>query len=149
MLFYICLLLCVAIIPLAVISAILANEYEVLVCLSLPLIGIPGLLYIIIQISQENKNIRKWQKDCILLPAHIMEVDRIENSVTNVIKLKISVKFIYNGVNMIQQSGEKNKKKGNIFYIHPGYDAIFSKYSGHQVNILYSPAYDQVLLLEN
>ena len=146
---YIGLLLCVAIVPLAIFCAIFYSEYEVLVCLFLPLIGIPGLFYIIIVISRENRNIMRWKRDSVLLFADICEVDRIENGFNNIVKLKISVKFIYNGIKNIQESGEKNNRKGNIFYIHPGYDAIFSKCIGHGTCILYSPAYDQVLMLKN
>lgn len=148
-LMYVSLLLCVAVVPLALFCAIYYTEYEVLVCLSLPIVGIPGLVYTIIVVSQENRNIRIWEKDAVLLSAHAIEVDRIGNGFTNIIKLKISVKFIYDGIKMIQESGEKNNKKGNLFYIHPGYDAVFSKCIGHPIHILYSPAYDQVLLLKD
>ena len=119
-----------------------------LVCFFLPLIGISGLVYIIVVISKENRNIRRWKNDSVLLLANATEVDRIENGLTNIVKLKISVKFNYNGIKMMQESGEKNNKKGNLFYIHPGYDAIFLKYVDHPIHILYSPTYDQVLLLK-
>ena len=148
-LIYIGLLLSVAIVPFAIFCAIIYTEYEALVCLFLPLIGIPGLSYIIIVVSRENRNIKRWKRDSVLLSAHISEVDRIENVFTNIVILKISVKFIYNGTKMTQESGEKNNKKGNIFYSHPGYDAIFLKCIGHGIRILYSPAYDQVLLIKN
>jgi len=147
-LIYIALLLCVTIVPLAIFCAIYYTEYEVLVCLFLPLIGISGLVYIIVVISKENRNIRRWKNDSVLLLANATEVDRIENGLTNIVKLKISVKFNYNGIKMMQESGEKNNKKGNLFYIHPGYDAIFLKYVDHPIHILYSPTYDQVLLLK-
>lgn len=147
-LIYIGLLLCVAMVPLAIFCAVFSTEYEVLICLFLPLIGVPGLSYIIIVVSRENKDIKRWKRDSVLLSAHISEVDRIENGLTQSVKLKISVKFIFNGIKMIQESGEKNNKKCNIFYIHPGYDAIFLKCIGHQIHILYSPTYDQVLLLK-
>ena len=119
-------------------------EYEVLVGLFLPLIGIPGLSYIIIVVSRENRNIRRWEKDSVMLFAHVSEVDRMGNGAINTVKVKISVKFNYNGVKRIQESGEKNNKKSNIFYIHPGYDAIYLKCIGDRRRILYSPAYDQV-----
>lgn len=148
-LIYVALLLCVTIVPLAVFCAIYYTKYEVLVCLFLPLIGIPGLVYVIIIITKENRNIRRWKSDSVLLSAYAIEVDRIKNGLTNIIKLKISVKFIYNGIKMVQESGEKNKKDGNLFYINPGYDAIFLKYVDHPIHILYSPTYDQVLLLKD
>ncbi len=148
LLIYISLLLCVAIVMLTIFCAIYYAEYEALICLFLPLIGIPGLVYIIIVFSKENRNIRKWKIDSVLLSAYAIEVDRIENVLTNMVKLKISVKFIYNGIKMVQESGEKNSKKGNLFYIHPGYDAIFLKCVDHPIHILYSPTYDQVMLLK-
>lgn len=148
-LIYIGLLLSVVMIPLAVFCAIFYTEYEVLVCLFLPLIGIPGLFYIIIVVSRENRSIKRWEKDSVMLFAHISEVDRIENGLTNIVKSKILVKFNYNGIKMIQESGEKNNKKSNMFYIHPGYDSIFLKCIGNRIRILYSPIYDQVLLLKN
>ncbi len=148
-LIYITLLICVFIVVFTIFCAIYYSEYEVLICLFLPLIGIPGLVYIIIVISKENRYIRRWKSDSVILSAYAIEVDRIENRLTNIVKLKISVKFIYNGIKMIQESGEKNNKKSSIFYIHPGYDAIFLKYVDHPINILYSPTYDQVLLLKD
>lgn len=149
LLIYIGLLLCAAMVPLAVFCAVYYTEYEVLICLFLPLMGIPGTVYAIIVISKENKNIGKWVSDSVLLSAYAFEVDRIKNKLTGIVKLKISVKFVYNGIKMVQKSGEKNNKKGNIFYSNPGYDAIFLKYIDRPIHILYSPAYDQVLLLKD
>lgn len=148
-LIYIALLLCVTILPLAIFCAIYYTEYEVLICLFFPLIGIPGLVYIIIVISKENSNIKMWKSDSVLLSAYAIEVDRIENVLTHIVKLKISVKFIYDGIKMIQKSGDKNDKKETLFYIHPGYDAIFLKYVDRPIHILYSPSHDQVLLLRD
>lgn len=148
-LIYIALLLCVAMVPLAVFCAVYYTEYEVLICLFLPLIGIPGSVYAIIVISKENRDIGKWVRDSVLLSAYAIEADRIKNGFTGIVKLKISVKFIYNGIKMVQESGEKNNRKGNIFYRNPGYDAIFLKCVDRPIHILYSSAYDQVLLLED
>jgi len=142
-------LLLLGMIPLTIICAISSTEPAVLSCLSLPLIGIPGLSYVIFIYLKEHQDIKKWMKDAVLLPAHAMEVDRIENSVNHIIKLKILVKFIYNGQKIIQESGAKNTIKESMLYIHPGYDAIYRKYIDRPINILYSPEFDQVLIIKD
>lgn len=143
------LLLCLMMIPLIIIAAVLSTEYAVLMTLSLSLIGIPACLYIVFIRMRECKDIKQWKKDAILLSARAIEIDRIKNSWNHIVKVKISIKFNYKGKIIIQKSGDKNKRKGNLLNIHPGYDSVYRKYIGHSINILYSPKYDQVLFFKD
>lgn len=98
---------------------------------------------------RQSRDIKKWLKDAVLLPAQAMELGRIENGIIYRTKIKISIKFFYNEQKIIQKSGAKNKIKENLFYINVGYDAIFLKYIDREIKILYSPKYDEVMILKD
>lgn len=140
--------LSVAMIPLIILCAVLSSEYAVLICLDLPLIVIPSFSYVLALDRKENKEIQEWRKDAVILPAQAIEADRFKNSVNHIVRLKISVKFYYEGRKIIQESGDKNPRKESIFYSKPGYDAVFRKYINRPIEILYSPKYDEVMLLK-
>ncbi len=135
---------------LSIICTILYTEYAALAGLVLPFICVPSLFYLIVILSKENKDIKKWEEDAVILSAQAIEVDRLKNTFNNKAKFKISVKFIFDGHVIIQNSEEKNKRVKNIWVnMNPGYDEVFRKFIGQSIQILYSPKYEQVLLLKD
>lgn len=138
----------VLMIPLLIFGAITSNQYEVLLGLIMPLIALPGLSYSISIYRGQNCNIAKWAEDAVLLTAQATETDRIYIHGNHMSKIKISVTFTFNGKKMTQKSGDKNTKKSGIFHLNAGYDVVFCKYVDRPIKILYSPQYDQVMILK-
>ena len=131
-----------------IICAIFSQEYVVLICLILPFIVVPILWYIFFISLKERFFIKKWKEDAVLLPAHVFVVDELTNNISKTTKWKIIVKFRYNGKIIKQSSGDKIGRKEGLFNVHPGYDAVYGRYIYKQATyILYSPQYDEVMLL--
>ena len=59
-------------------------------------------------------------------------------------EFKIQVNFKIYGLFYSRTSGIAGSNK-----IHNGYDKVFAKYADRNINILYSPKYDQVLVLKD
>lgn len=138
-----------AIIPLAIVCAVLEGEYGVLTTLVLPVIVIPVFSCLLFVCLRERKDTKKWKKDAVSVLAQVKEIDRITNFANGIVRLKISVRFYYDGRMITQRSGEKDKRKSGLFHIHPGYDSVYRKYAGRTIPVLYSPMYDEVLLPED
>lgn len=141
-------LLCVAMIPLIIFCAIDSGEYGLFTCFIFPFLVLPTWVYIQFLYWKENRDIEKWQKDAVPLTAWATEIGRIKNGATHVTRIKIALTFTFDGKEITLRSGEKNKIKENIFYMNIGYDAIFCKYVGRPIQILYSPQYDEVMILK-
>lgn len=141
-------LLCIALIPLLIFCAIQADDYRVFVCFVFPILVVPIWAYIAFLYRKENRDIEKWLKDAVLLTAWATEIGRIRNGVNHIIRIKIALTFTFDGKKIMLQSGEKNTIRENIFYMNIGYDAIFRKYVDRPIQILYSPQYDEVMILK-
>ena len=142
------LLMLIIMIPLTIYCAIDSSEYEVLLCLVMPIIGFIGLPYLIYFWVKTDKSIKQWKKDAVKLWAVTKELDSITNTFLRVRKIKIKVQFEYNDKKITQVSGELNDIRESIFYMQPGYDAVFQKYANKRIEILYSQQYKQVMILK-
>ena len=78
-----------------------------------------------------------WLKDAVELKAKII---RLAFTVSHSPLYQVEAQFMYNGKKMTRKSS-----KGNIW---TGSHNIFAKYHNKDVRILYSPTYDEVLLLK-
>ncbi len=115
---------------------------------------ISGLLIVIAMIYclftgiQMNIRIKLFQKDGVELTA-ISSIP--ENGVTcdqYDCKIKIRVEFFYQGEKHVQISGEKWPYVKIISGLEGlGYHKAFKNYEGREIKILYSPKYDEVLIL--
>jgi hypothetical protein len=88
-----------------------------------------------------NKRIKKnyfMARDAVETKA---SVNRLAIISPNYRPSQIQVSFIFNG-----EKKSKISKPGNAI---SGYHKIFAKYNNKKINILYSPKYDQVLILHN
>lgn len=94
--------------------------------------------FLILKTIRYRQNIELWLGDAVLLYAHVKEIDRKLQGRPSTICIEAS--FRYNKKKITKQSGCWHK---GVF--KKKYDLVFRKYAGHQVKILYSPTYDQVL----
>jgi len=95
-------------------------------------------LYAIVSNNKLNKKITLWLEDAIQLRAFTMRLDTIS------LKYKpyqLQVNFEFDG-----KIYQRISAPGNII---KGYHKIFKKYADRYINILYSPKYDEVLILKD
>lgn len=103
------------------------------------IIAILWFRFFILKTIRYRQNIELWLGDAVLLYAHVKEIDR-KTQGYRPSTICIEASFRYNKKKITKQSGCWRK---GVF--KKKYDLVFRKYAGHQVKILYSPAYDQVL----
>ncbi|MDE7395855.1 MAG: hypothetical protein K2M95_07035 [Clostridiales bacterium] len=114
----------------------------VTICLLLPVI-IAGLSIL------HNEKIRKelilWVEDAIETDAYAKEIGRQFPAFSPAI-VKIRVSFKINGMQFLRES-----IAGPIgaFSWQKGHQAIWRKYANRSIQILYSPKYDQVMVLKD
>jgi hypothetical protein len=88
-----------------------------------------------------KRKIRLWLQDAVELKAHSQKFDTQASFPTfNFCYIKIFISFSYNHKKMSRYSGDKS---------HSGYDTVFYKYADKDIDILYSPKYDEVMILKS
>lgn len=92
-----------------------------------------------------RKEIEKWVEDAILVDAYIRELDRKPGIIYTLIKFQ--VEFNIEGIPYIRSSEQEEQMPGSYKSLK-GYFADMSKYINRNVKILYSPKYDQVMILK-
>ena len=96
----------------------------------------------VIQNEVVKRKLMKWLEDAIQLKAYTEGIEHpIQTRYTaGIMKLKIS--FKYEGKLIKKYSGSNED-----IYSNNGYDRIFNQFADKEINILYSPKYDEVILL--
>ena len=96
--------------------------------------------YLIVKDIIIRKKIYLWKKDAIKLNAYSSKIDaRIAPPTFNFRDIKIKVSFFYQK-KIERVSGRKNKEI---------YDPIFYRYSNREIQILYSPKYDEIMIIKD
>lgn len=135
-------------IALSIFMAIDEGNNFILIILFLPVLVLGCCVYILIYQIKLRSKIKEWTKDAIELKARSKIVDSIIDGAVFK-KYKIKVSFQYNGRVIVKESGIG--KNGTIIWgsLSSGYDIRYRKYSDREIWILYSPKYDEVLLLKD
>ena len=93
----------------------------------------------ILKKKRYQRLIELWLQDAVLLYGRVHETGR-KNNGDRASTISIEVSFRYNKKKYVRQSGRYVK---GLF--RKKYDFVFQRYTNHEVKILYSPVYDQVL----
>ena len=115
-------------------------EYEVILIPS-----IMGGIFILISAIWLIKNnllkrkMRIWMEDAVELYAYSEEISRFWMPM-HPTATKIRVKFQWEGRNYVRTSGNGKRK---------AYQKVFTKYANRYIRILYSPKYDQIMILKD
>lgn len=103
-------------------------------------------LIIIIKNEKIRKEVLLWIKDAVELTAYAKKLD--EKRWVGVPMIKLQVEFTIDGINHICTT--ENERRGLIDLGRPvGYFSWISKYADRKINILYSPKYNQVMVLKD
>lgn len=108
-----------------------------------------GVFIVIIIGRNQLKQIKKWLIDAVPIRAKSVSIgDRLTySSFIPVTTKKIRVIFKYEGRTIVKESGSNNSNNSILSSLQ-GYANVFSNYADREIDILYSPQYDQVLLLK-
>ena len=105
------------------------------------------LILVLIKNQKTKKLVIMWVQDAVLLKAYTKKLDSFNTELPFLIlpeQTLLEVHFVYSDKKQSQISkgamiGGKKQK---------GHHKIFSKYADKEIDILYSPKYDQVLILK-
>ena len=131
--------------------SIVESMYEMLLCLILPLLSIPVAVYVIFYYHKLSAQIKLWLQDVVELNAKSVEIGtyKYDVAMSRVNKQKIQVSFVYNGNKVTMYSGMPGYEKTYAHNTKAGYEGIFRKFANKYIKILYSPKYNQVLILND
>ena len=120
-------------------------DFEIALLISILNIGAIALLSVFIFIKvKDNKlknKVKIWLEDAVEIKAYSKKVG--ENRLGLQPKaIKIQVQFSLNDIHYIRESTAK------VFGGWEGYVGCFNKYANREISILYSPKYDEVLILK-
>lgn len=136
----------VSVLSIVVLPIIFVPEWDmtVLLCIiSISLIFVTlsiFLLYLIISDKKLKNKILLWANDAIELKAYSKTIGK-EFNMQPTLYYQIAVSFVVNGTKHTKTSGEGSDSKKH--------HKIFSQYADREINILYSPKYDEVLVLKD
>lgn len=112
------------------------------------IIGLLPLLSIFFIFSNRKKKILIWLEDAIEGEGITKIIDKRKWMLgSSLIKLKID--FIINGVKYERYTGDANVSIYYNFHAKDGYYSGIDQYADKQVKVLYSPKYDEVMILRN
>lgn len=115
------------------------NNFFVYFCCGLILGGIG--LYIILKNMLLKKRIKVWVQDAIILNAFVWKIAHGYSRTGFPVKknVKIKIQFFHENNFIFRCSGTKESN---------GYDTVFYQFIDKEIDILYSPKYDEVMLLK-
>lgn len=99
------------------------------------------LIYYFIQDKMIKKEVSLWLQDASIVQATSEEVDSFRAGFQP-IGVKIRVRFDINGIAYARESTTK------VFGGKIGYSNAFKKYTNRKIKIMYSPKYDEVMILK-
>lgn len=114
-----------------------------MICFNLLFLCFEGILiYIKIKNDRIKKKINLWKEDAVELSAYVEQIDEYRIGIRPK-AVKIRVRFRFGGRRYLRESTAK------IVGGRKGYLDCYKKYVNRKVQILYSPKYDEVLILKS
>lgn len=103
-------------------------------CMSIP-------IFLFAKDKKTKSKVRIWLEDAIELKAFVNYVDE-KIALLQPAATKIQVNLILDGKHFYKESSVKHSGW------QPGYDKFFTKYVNKEVKIMYSPKYDEVMIIK-
>ncbi len=100
------------------------------------------LIFVLIKDKKIVETVKPWLDDAVEIESFSKKVGEIRLGIQPK-STKIQVKFTWQGTHYIRESTVK------LFGGQEGYAGWFNKYADRKVRILYSPKYDEVILLKD
>ncbi len=137
------LLSCIMLI-LLIVFIIIDRELSLLLALFFPSIAIVGCSIFMEYIVRAKKAIALWKEDAVELEGYCIRAKNSKVKINGAIQ--ISITFKYGEKNITRISGYREGKED--FNCNIGYAKWFKRYDNKYVKILYSPRYDEVMILK-
>ena len=140
----------IILIPIIIIMLIAEKQYQFLIIsIFAILLGVFLSGYFLFHCYKIKNKIKLWKQDAILLKAKskiVAEQWVPSYGIIGSKVAKISVTFKYEGKRIKMVSGEQGEK--DLFHSKAGFDELFKEYGDREIDILYSPRFNQVMILE-
>lgn len=133
---------------LSLIMCFLPMDWDSVMLTTIVLLNLFSLLililpvYIIIKDRWIKKQVKLWMQDAVKLDAHSKAIDE-HRTLFGMKGSRIQVTFEMNGTNYVLNSTVK------MFGGQYACLTSFTKYANRKINILYSPKYDEVMILKD
>lgn len=101
------------------------------------------LAFLIIKNNRIVKEVKTWLEDAVEIKAHSKKIGEIRSGMFYVLSIQIEIRFQYGGKVHKKQSSVK------VSGLPKGYAEWFNRYADKDVDILYSPKYDEVMILKD
>lgn len=102
------------------------------------------LLIFILKNERKRREVNLWLKDAIEVEAYSKSIGKKQLGIFECVRIQVD--FYINGIHYSRVS-DSNIYKEKSF--EGGYYYLWSKYSNRKIRILYSPKYDQVMVLKD
>ncbi len=128
-------------------SMSIAKFLVILLCCTLVCSSIPIVLLILIIKNEKIRNqVNLWLEDAVQVEAIAKRIDT--KYWIGLPLIKLQVEFNLYGIHYIRTT--ESELRGKLDLGRPlGYFAHLTKYADRKINILYSPKYDQVMILKD
>lgn len=127
--------------------AVSYKNYKILIFEFFPAFLIILSIMLLLNNRKAKQAITKWKQDAVLLQAYCEEVYNPKKVLHKGCIGQISVSFVYNGKKIVLFSQKSANAKFDPMGTY-GSDKVFKQFIDKEVNILYSPSYNEVMLLK-
>lgn len=140
---------CICILITLIMAFIPQIEWDVSLAVTLGLVDVISvsllsvMLFILVKNNKLVNNIKLWLQDAVELEAYSKKIGEVRSGMFSSLSTKIQVRFSVDGKVYKRESSAK------ITGIPQGYTSWFNKYADREVKILYSPKYEEVLILKD
>lgn len=105
-----------------------------------------GLIYVLYRNNKLKRNILLWLEDAVELTAKTTTIDRFRTLGHPIAETTLQVEFCIDHHKKVMTSIDETKK--NHWYKTNGSYKVLTKYADQTIKILYSPKFEQVLILK-
>ena len=118
-------------------------------------IVLPALIYAMVRCGKSVKRVLPFLEDAVELTVSSKKTDsytrfNFAKGINDISTLcRIQIKFEYKKRKIIKNSGAPGVYEPTVYNARTGYARIFNEYTNRDIRILYSPKYDQILILKD
>lgn len=100
-------------------------------------------VFLIVKNKRIIKDVNLWLEDAVQLAAYSKKIGEVRSGVLHSLSIRIEVRFQYDGKVHKKQSDAK------VCGLPRGYVGWYNQYADREIIILYSPKYDEVMILRS
>ena len=132
---------------LAVLMAV-SVAFGFLLFLIIPVLLLPLCFYLFLHAKKRKKKFASWLDDAAEYTAESKKIDSEFDLLALARVYRIQIKFDFEGAKIQRISGRPDHYEFDVYDVENGYHSVFRDFVDKEIRILYSPEYDQILILK-